>query len=129
MARDLAGNIQAATGVTIAIRDTESFQGEVEGREKRHSVSSEQVERVVSREGEFWWAAQGGQGIRSLAEQERRFCGGRRLKACQGLARTGEASTVGSSGRDNKTDIEPTQVSVSRICRSLLCHFLPCSCD
>jgi hypothetical protein len=78
MARDLAGNIQAATGVTIAIRDTESFQGEVEGREKRHSVSSEQVERVVSREGEKWWA---GRGIRSLAEQERRFCGGRRLKA------------------------------------------------
>jgi hypothetical protein len=28
----LTGNIQAATGVTIAIRDTELFQGEVEGK-------------------------------------------------------------------------------------------------
>jgi hypothetical protein len=32
MSRDLTGNIQAATGVTTAIRDTALFQGEVEGK-------------------------------------------------------------------------------------------------
>jgi hypothetical protein len=32
MSRHLTGNIQAATGVTIAIRDTESFQREDEGK-------------------------------------------------------------------------------------------------
>jgi hypothetical protein len=32
MSRHLTGNIEAATGVTIAIRDTELFQGEVEDK-------------------------------------------------------------------------------------------------
>jgi hypothetical protein len=109
MSRVLTDNIQTATGVTRTVRDKELFQGEVEGK-KRGRVSRQSRGRKASsaREGGKRWAV-GRARDSSLANRSEGFVGGRRLKAYEGLARTGEASTVGSSATTTKLTLSPSK--------------------
>jgi hypothetical protein len=109
MSRVLTDNIQTATGVTQTVKDKALFQGEVEGK-KRGRVSRLSRGRKASsaREGEKGgqWTAQG---IRVWLNRSEGFVGGQRLKAYEGLARTGEASTVGSSATTTKLTLSPSK--------------------
>jgi hypothetical protein len=126
MSRVLTDNIQTATGVTQTVKDKALFQGEVEGK-KRGRVSRLSRGRKASsaREGGTRWAVDSARDS-SLAEQERRFCGGPEAKSVRRFGANGRSIDSWQLRNDNKTYIEPIKVGILPLSAS---HFLPCSCD